>query len=184
MIDVASINANRGATWTDGGWIVYTQTFNTGLQKVREAGGRAMIYDARPGGTQRSHRWPTAIPGTPWVLFTVGVSNSPNFYDDSRIDAVNLQSGERKPVFDGAWMARFAPPATLLVQRRGALLALPFDPVTAEVRGEERLVLDNVGALPAAQAFSLAAKADSSSTRRPRRWSARRPWSSSKRTAP
>ena len=31
VIDVASINANRGATWTDGGWIVYTQTFNTGL---------------------------------------------------------------------------------------------------------------------------------------------------------
>ena len=151
--DVASINANRGATWTDSGWIVYTQTFNTGLLRVREAGGRAEpVTTLDPKGTERSHRWPTAIPGTPWVLFTVGVSNSPNFYDDSRIDAVNLQSGERKPVFDGAWMARFAPPATLLVQRRGALLALPFDPVTAEVRGEERLVLDNVGGEPSSGA--------------------------------
>ncbi len=153
VIDVTSVNANRGATWTDGGWIVYTQTFNTGLQKVREAGGRSEpLTTLDPKGTERSHRWPTAIPGTPWVLFTVGVSNSPNFYDDSRIDAVNLQSGERKPVFDGAWMARFAPPGTLLVQRRGALLALPFDPLHAEVLGEERVVLDNVGGEPSSGA--------------------------------
>jgi Tol biopolymer transport system component len=151
--DVTSINANRGATWTDGGWIVYTQTFNTGLLRVREAGGRPEpLTTLDPKGTERSHRWPTAIPGTPWVLFTVGVSNSPNFYDDSRIDAVNLQSGERKPVFDGAWMARFAPPATLLVQRRGALLSLAFDPLAAEVRGEERVVLDNVGGEPSSGA--------------------------------
>ena len=153
VTDVTPINANRGATWTDGGWIIYTQSFNTGLTKVRDAGGRSEpVTTPDPKGSERSHRWPTAIPGTPWVLFTVGIANNPNFYDDSRIEAVNLESGERKPVFTGAWMARFAPPATLLVQRRAALLALPFDPVHAEVLGPERVVLENIGGQPSSGA--------------------------------
>jgi eukaryotic-like serine/threonine-protein kinase len=161
ITDVAGINAYRGATWTDDGWIVYTQTYSSGLSKVRDSGGRSEpVTTVDPAKNERSHRWPAALPGSPWVVFTVGASNSPNSYDDARIDAVNLQTGERKTLFEGAWMARFAPPSTLLLQRRSALLALPFDPLRAEPLGKERVVLDNVGGEASSGAGYFAAGGD------------------------
>jgi serine/threonine protein kinase/Tol biopolymer transport system component len=146
VADVVGVNAYRGATWAEGGWIVFTQTYSSGLSKVRESGGGPEpLTTLDAGQNERTHRWPAAIPGSSWVLFSIGVSNSPNFYDDARIGAVNLETGERKTVYEGAWFARFAPPSALLVQRRASLLALPFDPASAEVRGEGRVLLDNAG---------------------------------------
>jgi len=145
-VDVAAVNAYRGATWADGGWIVYTATYSSGLLKVRDGGGTPeAVTELDRTKRERTHRWPSAVAGTPWILFTVGVSQSPSYYDDSRIDAVNLETGERKTVYDGAWMARFAPPHTLLLQRRGSLFALDFDPGTATASGPERPVLEEVG---------------------------------------
>jgi len=160
VADVTNVNAYRGATWTDGGWIVFTSAYSAGLSRVRETGGRVeplTQLDSTAG--ERTHRWPSAIPGTPWVLFTVGVSASPNFYDDSRIAAVNLDTGERKTVYEGAWMARVAPPSTLLLQRGAGLVALQFDAARAERRGDERTVLDNVGGEPSSGAGYFAAAA-------------------------
>ena len=157
-VDLANVNAYRGATWVEGGWVVYTATYSSGLLKVREAGGNPEpVTELDPERKERTHRWPSAVPGTPWVLFTVGISKSPSFYDDARIDAVRLDTGERKTVYAGAWMARFAPPATLLVQRRSSLLALPFDPVRAEVKGEERTVVEGIGGEPSSGAGYFAA---------------------------
>jgi serine/threonine-protein kinase len=160
VADVTAVNAYRGATWTEGGWIVFTPAYSTGLAKVRDAGGRVeTITTVDPAKRERTHRWPAALPGSPWVLFSVGASNSPNSYDDARIEAVNLDSGERKTIYEGAWMARFAPPGTLLVQRRAALLALPFDPARAERTGEERTLLDLVGGEASSGAGYFAAAA-------------------------
>ncbi|MCM2270561.1 MAG: serine/threonine-protein kinase, partial [Thermoanaerobaculia bacterium] len=146
IADVVKVGAYRGATWTENGWIVFTPAYSAGLSKVREAGGRVeAVTTVDPAKGERTHRWPTALPGSPWIVFSVGLSNSPNVYDDARIEAVNLDTGERKTIYEGAWMARFAPPSTLLVQRRAALFALPFDPQRAERTGEERVLLDNVG---------------------------------------
>ncbi len=158
VTDVANVNSYRGATWTESGWIVFTQTYSSGLSKVRESGGRAeplTSLDRAKG--ERTHRWPWAIPGTPWVLFTVGSAGSPNSYDDARIEVVNVESGERKVIFEGAWMARFAPPATLLLQRRATLLALPFDARSATRTGAEQVLLDNVAGEPSSGAGFFAA---------------------------
>ena len=158
--DVTSVNSYRGATWTESGWIVFTQTYASGLFKVRESGGRAeplTTLDHAHG--ERTHRWPAAIPGTPWVLFSVGGTSSPNSYDDARIEVVNVETGERKKVFDGAWMARFAPPATLLVQLRGSLIAVPFDAERAERTGSEKVVLESAGGEASSGAGYFAAAA-------------------------
>ena len=160
LVDVVGVNAYRGASWTDDGWILFTQTYSGGLSRVRDTGGRAQpLTTLDAARNERTHRWPTALPGSPWIVFTVGVSNSPNSYDDARIDAVNAATGERKTLFEGAWMARFAPPATLLVQRRASLLAVPFDPASAERTGAERTVLDNVGGETSSGAGYFAAAA-------------------------
>jgi len=159
-VELATVSAYRGATWVEDGWIVYTATYSSGLVKVREAGGTPEpLTELDAARSERTHRWPAAVPDTPWVLFTVGVSNTPSFYDDSRIDAVRLDTGERKTVYEGAWMARFAPPATLLLQRRSSLVALDFDPASAEVRGSERPLLEGVGGEPSSGAGYFAAGA-------------------------
>ena len=144
--EIVGVNSCRGATWTDGGWIVFTPSFGTGLSKIRASGGRVEpLTTLDASRKERTHRWPSALPGSPWIVFSVGFVDSPNSYDDARIDALNLDTGERKTVYQGAWMARFAPPSTLLLQRRTSLLALPFDPMRAEPTGPERVLLENAG---------------------------------------
>ena len=76
---------------------------------------------------ERTHRWPQIVPGHPIVLFTVATKDSPEYYDDARIDAVNLETGERKNVFTGASFARYVPSGHLVFGRDGSLWAVPFD---------------------------------------------------------
>ena len=159
-LEIAGVNTCRGATWTDSGWIVFTASFSTGLSKVRDSGGRVeplTTLDSQRG--ERTHRWPAALPGSPWLLYSVGFVDSPNSYDDARIDALNLETGERRTIFEGAWMARFAAPSTLLLQRRTSLLALRFDPLRAAAAGPEQVVLENAGGDPTSGAGYFAAGA-------------------------
>ncbi|HSM13809.1 MAG TPA: hypothetical protein VLA66_07050, partial [Thermoanaerobaculia bacterium] len=159
-IDLANVGAVRGATWTDDGWIVFTPTYTSGLVKMRESGGAAIpLTELDAGRNERTHRWPSAVPGTPWVLFSVNVSASPSFYDDARIEAVRLDTGERRTVYEGAWMARYAPPGWLLLQRRGSLLVAPFDAASAEVTGRERTLSEGIGGEPSSGAGYFAAGA-------------------------
>jgi serine/threonine-protein kinase len=162
-VNVASVNAYRGATWTRDGWIVYTQTYSGNLLRVRQAGGvPEPVTELDVERQERTHRWPSAIDGSPWVLFSVGISRNPSFYDDARIEAVRPDTGERHTVYEGAWTARFAPPSTLIVQRRTSLFALPFDPARAEVTGPERLLLEGVGGEASSGAGYFAAGAQGS----------------------
>jgi len=159
-VDLVNVGAVRGATWADDGWIVYTPTYTSGLVKMRESGGAAIpITELDPERNERTHRWPSPVPGTPWILFSVNVSSSPSFYDDARIEAVRLDTGERKVVYEGAWMARYAPPGSLLLQRRGSLLVAPFDPTRAEVTGPERTLVEGIGGEPSSGAGYFAAGA-------------------------
>jgi len=159
-VDLVNVGAVRGATWTDDGWIVFTPGYSNGLVKMRESGGAPIpVTELDAGRRERTHRWPSAVPGTPWILFSVNVSANPSFYDNARIDAVRLDTGERKSVYEGAWMARFAPPGTLLLQRRGSLVAVPFDPARAEITGPEESVAEGIGGEPSSGAGYFAAGA-------------------------
>ena len=145
----AAGEVNRGATWTDQDTIVLTASFNDGLQAVSASGGALKpLTELDPERQERTHRWPNAIPGTDVVLFTVGDASSPEFYDDSRIDAVRLSSGERKTVYEGASYALYAPTGHLLIGRGGFLFAVPFDVEALEVRGEPVPVQEQVLSAP------------------------------------
>jgi len=135
----------RGSSWGDDGMIVFTPTVNSGLLRIPAAGG-----DARPLTTldsaarERTHRWPEVLPGSKFVLFTVGTEDKPGDYDDARIDAVSLATGKRHVVYRGASLARWAPPGHLLLARHGDILAVPFDLETASVRGTPVPVVQGV----------------------------------------
>ena len=75
------------------------------------------------------------------VLFTVGSIDSPEFYDDSEIDAASVATGRRKVLLKGAAMARYVPTGHLVYGRGGELFAVPFDLERMEVTGQAVRVL-------------------------------------------
>ncbi|MDQ3488651.1 MAG: serine/threonine-protein kinase [Acidobacteriota bacterium] len=133
---LAAVNDPRGLSWVDEKTIVYSGQAVAGLTEVSVTGGSPRVLTTLNKATgERSHRWPHALPGGQWVLFTLGTTASPDSYDSSRIDAINRQTGERREVYQNASMARYAPTGHLLLSRAGSLFAAPFDPVTLKLSG-------------------------------------------------
>jgi serine/threonine-protein kinase len=140
------VTAVRGATWRADGWIVFTTGYAGGLYRVRDAGGSPeALTTLDTAHDERTHRWPSSVAGTDWVLFTVANTKSVSDYEGARIDAVNVRTKERRTVLEGARVGRFAPPDRLLVLRRAALVAYRLDPVRLTVGPETVTVLDDVG---------------------------------------
>jgi len=125
----------RGLAWLDNSSLVYPPGNATGLVQVAVNTGEALAVSTvdRAKG-ERSHRWPSALPGGKAVLFTVGLQTSPDDYDGSNIEALVLATGERRVVLKGASMATYVPTGHLLFARDGGLHAVPFDPETLRIR--------------------------------------------------
>ena len=143
---LASVSDPRGVSWADNNTLVYSPESIGGLAEISSRGGarRTLTTLDEPAG-ERTHRWPHVLPGGRWVLFTVGTTASPDDYDSSRIDAVDRQTGERRKVFEGASMARYASTGHLVFARGGSLYAVRFDPATLAVSGQPSVVLQGIG---------------------------------------
>jgi Tol biopolymer transport system component len=141
---LADIGGNpRGAVWADDGTIVLSPSQTSGLVRVSDRGGRPTpltTLDQARG--EYSHRWPDALPGGRWILFSVGIEDAS--FDDGRIDAVSLETGERRTVMQNAGFARYLPDGRLLFVRGGRLSSVPFDPDRLAVRGAPEVLVDGV----------------------------------------
>jgi serine/threonine-protein kinase len=136
---------NRGASWGADDRIVFASHYAQALSRVSGAGGAVEALTTLDAAkSERTHRWPQVLAQRDVVLFTVGVMDSPESYDDSRIDAVRLSTGERKTVLEGASMARYAPTGHLVFGRDGFLFAVPFDIERLETHGSPVPVVENV----------------------------------------
>jgi serine/threonine-protein kinase len=144
VIDVADVGGNpRGATWTADGTMVVAASQTAGLLRVPDRGGRPVpLTTLDKSRDEYSHRWPDALPGTPWVLFTVGFEDAT--FDEGRIEAVSLETGERRPVLAGAGFARYLPGGRLAFVRGGLVYAVGFDLSTFAVRGTPEVLLDAI----------------------------------------
>jgi Tol biopolymer transport system component len=143
ICDVSGIP--RGASWGVDGNIYAALTATGGLVRVSSSGGTPEpLTSLDPQKNERTHRWPQVLPDGKNVLFTVGRTDSPEYYDDSEIDAVSVATGKRKMVLQGASMALYVPTGHLLYARGGQLFAVPFDPTHLEVTGTAVPVLQNV----------------------------------------
>ena len=142
---LAAATQPRGSCWGDDGTIVFTPMVNSGLVRIPAVGGEPRALTTLDAAArERTHRWPEILPGGKFVLFTVGTEDKPGDYDDARIDAVSVATGKRHVVYRGASLARWSPPGHLLLARKGDILAVPFDPETAAVRGAAVPVLQGV----------------------------------------
>ncbi len=146
VVTVADALDSRGGVWLPDDTIVFAPGTSVGLARVPAAGGTpATVTALEAERRERTHRWPHALPGGKAVLFTVGTMESPESYEDSPIDAVELATGRRVRVLEGASMAAYlAPAGQLLYGRGGTLFAAPFDAAALRTTGPSRPVLPGV----------------------------------------
>ncbi len=144
-ITLAETEMPRGGSWSGDGRIVFAPGSNGGLSIVPAAGGDVVPLTTVPGeSTYVSHRYPQWLPGDTAVLFT---SLDP---DASRIEIVDVASGEREVIHEGGFYGRYVPTGHVLFVDGDAVFAMPFDADRLERTGSPMPVLEGVASSPAA----------------------------------
>ena len=145
LAPLTSAELTRGGTWSRDGFIYFTPAVNVGISRVPEGGGAVTeLTSVSAGVDQRTHRWAQALPDGSAVLFTVDSFDSTEYYDDARIEAIRLATGERKVLIEGASQAKYAGGGRLIFARGGSLYAVSFDPKSLTVSGSPEVVLQGV----------------------------------------
>ncbi len=158
-VDLADANQDRLGTWLDDGTIVYSRNTTEPLYRIRESGGAPVaLTTLDTTARERTHRFPSALDGGPWVVFTAQTVASPGGYDDASIDAVSVKTGERRHLYKGARRAVWVPGGYLMLARGSDLLAVRIDPRNPRITSDPVPVLADVAgdASNGASYFSLA----------------------------
>ena len=143
-LTIAEPPSARGGTWGVDGTIVFTPNINTGLYRVPASGGTPVEL-TQPGDDERSHRWPWFLPDGKAVIFISQVTGGS--YDDGNVEAVRLDTGERRVLHRGGTFPRYyasGPSRHLLFARENTVFATPFDADRLDVIGEPTPVLEGV----------------------------------------
>ena len=129
-----------GASWGPDDTIVFGQR-QKGIWKVSANGGEAtalITLDSEKG--ERAHG-PELLPGGRTVLFTLVDRGDSSVdvpfanWDEARIVAQSLETGQRRLLVERGTDARYVPTGHLVYAHAGSLLAVPFDRDSLEVTG-------------------------------------------------
>jgi Tol biopolymer transport system component len=133
-MELARAARSRGGEWLDDDTIVFCPYYYGGIERVPASGGAVTVVSKvdRAAG-ERSHRWPHALPGGKAILYSIGLGSS---WDNARVVAHRLDTGERKVVLNGGTDARYLPSGHLVYVRGNSLHAVAFDADALEVRGQ------------------------------------------------
>ncbi|MEE4273240.1 MAG: protein kinase [Thermoanaerobaculales bacterium] len=161
IVTLADAETPRGAVWLSDGTILFSPEYSAGLMSIDSGGGvpREIVGLDNEAG-ERTLRFPDVIPGGGAILFTVGMLDSPNNYDEARIDVYSPESDERKTILERANMARWVDDRTLVYARAGVLYAVAFDPERLEIVGQPVPVIEDLGGDPSSGAAHVAAAPD------------------------
>ena len=152
---------NRGGVWLEDETIVFVPQFTSGLNRVPAVGGKTEVLttpDEKSG--ERTHRWPTYLPGSNEILFTIGLLKGPGNYDDAKIAVLDPTTRRTRVLFQGGSMARFAAPDHLLFWRSQTTMAVRFDPSRGAAVGEPAPIPERVGGDPSSGVAYAALGAD------------------------
>jgi serine/threonine-protein kinase len=138
-----------GAIWMPDDSIIFRSGVRQGLSKMFAAGGTPADLITPDGKTATAYAWPHALPGGKVILYSIaGVSA-----DSAAIGALRLDTGERWVVLEGGTYPQYLPSGHLLFVRADAVMAVPFDVRTLQVRGAPVPIIEGVstGGFGAAQ---------------------------------
>ena len=143
-------NAPRGASWGDDDFIVLTTADAEGLYRVAATGGEARLLVASDRSTREMIAYPHVLPGSKTVLLTTYPQDN---HMAVRVDAVDVASGVRKTVLEGAADPSYVDPGYLVfatgntsteVRYKASLRAVRFDAASVQVQGDPVTVVDAV----------------------------------------
>ncbi len=120
------------ASWAADDSIVFSDPMAGPILKVPASGGVATAA-TRLVGDEILHRWPQALPGGDWVLFTAATRRGD--FDNASIVAESQASGERRVLWEGGYGGRYLASGHLLFVHEGALLAVALDLASLETAG-------------------------------------------------
>ncbi|MEO5566971.1 MAG: protein kinase, partial [Gemmatimonadaceae bacterium] len=141
---VLADSVTAGAYWGKDGWIYYTHA-DEGLWRVPESGGASeQITVLDTARREFNHWYPQLLPSGRAVIF----NSFSTPIARSRIEAVELGSGKRSVLIEGAVFARYVPSGHLLFVRDGAIFAVRFDAKQLRVLGTAVPVVDDLAWTP------------------------------------
>jgi serine/threonine-protein kinase len=105
------------------------------------------------------HNCPQLLPGGKEMLFT-SVRSGMETFDDARIEAQVLATGERRVLVEGGICGQYSPSGHLVYAHSGMLLAVAFDPARLAVTGSPVPVVEGVSMGLAAMAAQFALSAN------------------------
>ena len=149
-IDLADAALDRGGVWCPDGSIVFPSGVTSGLVRIPPGGGAPVpltTLDIAKG--ERTHRWPAVLPRGKEVAFTVGRIGLPGDYEAATIEAVDLATGKRRPLFRDASMVRFTSTGHALLAREGQVLAMPLAGASGQSTEDAVQVLSGVAGVAA-----------------------------------
>jgi serine/threonine-protein kinase len=133
-----------GATWGANDKIYYVPSLPGGIVKVDPDGSNALeILKPDVEGGERLFKHPCILPSGKTLLFTVAMKDSETF-DDTRIVALNLKTGQKKVLIEGGMYARYSPSGHLIYARNGSLYAAPLDEKALALKASPLPVLNGV----------------------------------------
>ena len=136
----------RGGTWSpDGTTIVFAPSANGPLQRVSSAGGASTTISALDSGYgETNHRFPHFLPDGLHYLFTAVTGPANAAPRPSVIKIGSIGSDQSTALIESESSAVYAA-GHLFFQRDRALMAQPFDAVSAALRGEPFPVVERIG---------------------------------------
>ena len=126
---LATVREGRGGAWGPDGTIVFAPDFRGGLWRIRASGGEAVeLTRLDLERREQAHRFPVFLPGGETLLFLAQTAEGGSRVDDSRIDLLDLASGERTPVLTtNSSMAYYASGGKILFWQDGSLMVAGLD---------------------------------------------------------
>jgi len=137
---LAELTSTVTPAWGDDGFIYYAQV-EAGIFRVPAAGGTpTRVSTVDRSRNEFAHWFPQALPGGTHVLFHSYAAPQ----DSSRVEVVEIATGERTVLVRNAFNARVTASGHLLFMREGTLLAAPFDARRNRITREPIAVLADV----------------------------------------
>ncbi|HET9384993.1 MAG TPA: hypothetical protein VFO67_07580, partial [Gemmatimonadales bacterium] len=140
--ELADAPGARGGSWSSDGVIYFAPGSSSGLLKVPAEGGSATeVTKLDRSKGEVSHRFPHVLPGAGGLIFNVWTGPGT---DEKQIDVLDLATGERRTVAQGAETAVYASSGHIVYGRADTLMAAPFDLAGLTVGGAAVRVAEGV----------------------------------------
>lgn len=140
---------DRGGSWADNGKIYFSPNYASGIMEISSDGGNeTVVTNLDTLKSERTHRWCQVLPGSKWMLYTIGNQTNVNSYDNSLIALQSLVNNKRYILNVRGDMVKYIEPGILIISRNGNLYASKFNPNDPNSASPQVTILQNVKGNP------------------------------------